>query len=228
MEGLSMGVLDGRTAIVTGASRGLGKDIAVALGAAGASVAAVARTTREGESRIPGTLEDTVRLVTEAGAEAIAVRADVTREGEIAEAVRATFDRFGRIDILVNNAGILIPGSVADLQAKHWELAFRVNVHGPFHFCRAVLPHLVDAGGGHIINVSSRAAIGPGPGPYDRVQAGGAPYGATKSALERFSQGLATEVFPEKISVNALSPHLPLWSEGGHFYRENLTIWAGG
>ena len=180
---------------------------------------AVARTYDEGDSRIPGTLDDTVKLVSAEGGRIEAVRCDVTREAEIAAAVKHTIDEFGRIDILVNNAGVLIPGSIAEMQPKHWELVFRVNVHGRFRFCQAVLPHLASLGGGHIINVSSRGAIGLGPGPYGERRTGGAAYGATKAALERFTQGLAAEVFADGISVNALSPHRSLWSEGGHFFR---------
>jgi NAD(P)-dependent dehydrogenase (short-subunit alcohol dehydrogenase family) len=211
--------LSGRIAIVTGASRGLGKDIALALAREGAAVAVVARTEAEGESRIPGTLADTVELVKQAGGQAIAVRADVTSEEDVRGAVERTVEAFGRLDILINNAGILIPGSTLEMQPRHWELAFRVNMTGPFLCCRAAIPQIAAAGGGHIVNVSSRGAIGPGPGPYERVQAGGTSYGATKAALERFTQGLAAEVFPQRISVNALSPQRAIWSEGGHYFR---------
>ncbi|MGH2586555.1 MAG: SDR family oxidoreductase, partial [Dehalococcoidia bacterium] len=138
---------------------------------------------------------------------------------EIAHTVQQTLDTFGRVDILVNNAGILIPGAVLELQPRHWQLIFQVNVNGPFLFCRAVIPHMTRTGGGHIVNISSRGAIGPGPGPYTDAPRGGAAYGATKAALERFSQGLAAEVYADHISVNALSPHRPIWSEGGHYFR---------
>jgi NAD(P)-dependent dehydrogenase (short-subunit alcohol dehydrogenase family) len=214
-----MGKLDGQVALVTGASRGLGRDIALALARAGVAVCVAARTETAGESRIPGTLADTVASIEEAGGRAIAVRCDVTREDEVDRAVQQTRDAFGRIDILVNNAGVLIPGSIREMNPRHWELAFRVNVHGPFLFCRAVLPHLAQGGGGHIVNISSRGAIGPGPGPYTVVQQGGTSYGSTKAALERLSQGLASEVFPDRISVNALSPQRAIWSEGGHYFR---------
>ncbi len=216
-----MGSLDNRVAIVTGASRGLGKDIAVSLASAGAKVAALARTDSQEMSRIPGSLADTVGVIRDGGGEAVAIHCDVTKETDIADAVRKTIETYGRIDILVNNAGILVPGNTTELELRHWQLIFRVNVDGPFLFCRAVIPHIKASGGGHIINISSRGAIFPGPGPYPpgTSTAGGAAYGATKAALERFTQGLAREVFPDKISVNALSPHLINWSEGGHYFR---------
>ena len=214
-----MGALDGQVAIVTGASRGLGKDIAVALAGAGAAVVVAARTASEGQSAIPGTLAHTVAQITQAGGRAMAARCDVTNEDEIATAVATTLETFGRIDILVNNAGILVLGATMELPVRHWRLTFRVNVDGPFLFCRAVVPHMVRAGGGHIINVSSHGAIGPGPGPYVSAAPGGTAYGATKAALERFSQGLAAEVFPHRIAVNVLSPHRPIWSERGHHVR---------
>jgi NAD(P)-dependent dehydrogenase (short-subunit alcohol dehydrogenase family) len=211
--------LDGRVAIVTGASRGLGKDIALALATAGAAVVVAARTDTDSQSPIPGSLDQTVRLIQDAGGRATAVRCDVTDEAQINGAVTRTIEQFGRIDLLVNNAGILIPGTILAMQPRHWRLAYRVNVEGPFLVCRAVIPHLVASGGGHIINISSRGAIGPGAGPYREVRAGGTVYGSTKAALERFSQGLAAEVFADRISVNALSPHRPIWSEGGHYFR---------
>src|SRR5712692_4534619 len=105
-----MPALDGRVAIVTGASRGLGKDIALALARAGAVVVVVARSEAEGSSQIPGSLADTVRLVEEAGGRAVAIRGDVTREDDVVAVVTQTIDRFGRLDVLVNNAGVLIPG----------------------------------------------------------------------------------------------------------------------
>lgn len=214
-----MGELDGQVAIVTGASRGLGKDISLALATAGASVVVAARTDADGGSRIPGSLAHTVALIEAAGGSAIAAHCDVTNQADIDATVSQALETYGRIDILVNNAGVLIPGRVTQLQPKHWELIFRVNVHAPFNFCRAVIPHLTEVGGGQIINISSRGAIGPGAGPYSEVRAGGTAYGATKAALERFTQGLAAELFEDRISVNALSPHLSIWSEGGHYFR---------
>jgi NAD(P)-dependent dehydrogenase (short-subunit alcohol dehydrogenase family) len=213
-------MLEGKVAVVTGASRGLGRDIALALAKAGATVVASARTEDGGESRIPGSLRETVALIAAEGGRAVAMRCDVANEDEITSLVRSAIADFGRIDILVNNAGILVPGTVMEMEPRHWRLSFRVNVEGPFLLCKAVLPHMIAGGGGHIINISSRGAIGPGPGPYEAVRpTGGAAYAATKAALERFTQGLAVEVFQHGVSVNALSPHLPIWSEGGHYFR---------
>src|SRR5205823_532468 len=137
-----------RVALVTGASRGLGKDIGVALARAGVMVAVAARTETATASSIPGTLADTVRLIEDAGGRAVAIRCDVTREDDVRRAVDQALQQFGRIDILVNNAGVLIPGTVLEMQPRHWELAFRVNVTGPFLLCRAVVPQMMSIGGG--------------------------------------------------------------------------------
>lgn len=214
-----MGELDGRVAIVTGASRGLGKDIALRLARAGAAVVVAARTDAEGGSTIPGSLQGTVAAIEQAGRRAVAMHCDVTREEDIAATVQRTAETFGRLDILVNNAGVLIPGTVREMQPRHWRLAFRVNMEGPYLFSTAVIPHMERAGGGHIVNISSRGAIGPGAGPYHEAPPGGTVYGSTKAALERFTQGLAAELFRDRIAVNALSPHRPIWSEGGHYFR---------
>lgn len=212
-----MGALSNRVAIVTGASRGLGKDLAVGLGCAGATVVAVARTEKEGQSAIPGTLEQTVQLVQEAGGQAVALRCDVAKEEEIQAVVDYTLKSFGRIDILVNNAGIQVPGTIKDMQVRHWDLIFTVNVKGPFLFSRSVIPAMANQGWGHILNVSSRQAVGPGPGPYEKPVGGNTHYGTTKAALERFTQGLAAELAGQGIAVNALAPRRPIWTEGGHW-----------
>ncbi|MDP6107702.1 MAG: SDR family NAD(P)-dependent oxidoreductase [Candidatus Brocadiia bacterium] len=225
-----MGTLDGRVAIVTGASRGLGKDIAISLGKQGATVVATARTENEGDSRIPGSLSRTVELVGAAGGKGIAMRCDVTRDEEIEDTVAKVVAQFGKLDILVNNAGILVPGSLMEMQSRHFDLQYRVNVRAPFMFCRTAIPHMTQNGWGHIVNISSGGSVGPGQGPYKQAGTGGSSYGATKAALERMTQGLAAEVFDRNIAANSLSPEIGEWSEGGHYFRsmgDGEPVYAG-
>ena len=164
-----MGKLDSRVAIVSGASRGIGRDIAVVFAREGARVVVAARTEREGDYRISGSIDTTVERIRSEGGVAIGVRCDVTKDEEIEDLVKRTMDEYGRVDILVNNAAIYTPGTVLEVQPRHWDLSYRINIRGPFMTCRAVLPHMIEQGGGHIINISGSASKGPGSGPYDDV-----------------------------------------------------------
>lgn len=216
-----MGKLDGKVAIITGSSRGIGKDMAVIFAKEGAKVVVSARTEREGDFRIPGSVEKTVDMIREAGGTAIGIKCDVADEEQVAELMRRTNAEFGRIDILVNNAAILIPGTIEDMQVRHWDLLYRVNIRGPFLGCKAALPYMKAQGYGHLINISSRGAIGPGPGPYPPGErTGGTAYGACKAHIERFSQGLAYELHPHGIAVNVLSPQGGVYSEGQRWFRQ--------
>ena len=158
-EEFGMKSLEGKSALVTGASRGLGKDIAMSLAQAGASVMVTARTAEETDSHIPGSLRNTVEQILGTGGTASSIRCDVTVPDDINSAVQATVDAFGAVDIVVNNAGILIPGQITELQTKHWDLIFKVNVLGPFLMAREIVPVLEKNGGGHIINISSLSLI---------------------------------------------------------------------
>jgi citronellol/citronellal dehydrogenase len=199
--------LAGRVAIVTGSSRGIGKDIALAFAAEGADIVVAARSETEPDPRLPGTIYDTAREVEALDRGALAVKTDVTNEEEVATLVQRTLDTFGRIDILVNNAAVLVPRGILDLPTRHLDLHYRVNLKGPILCIRAVLPTMLQQGQGWIINISSRAAQFPGPGPYKDVQPIRAfMYTATKAALERLSQALAVEYQAQGISVNVLSP----------------------
>ena len=216
---MHMGTLENKVAIVTGASRGLGKNIAMSLAKEGATVIATARTENENDSKIPGSLNQTVKLINDSGGNSIAIRCDVSREEDVAECVSKVLKQYKKIDILVNNAGILAPGSLQEMQTRHFDLQYRINVRGPFIFSREVLPSMIENKWGHIINISSTGAIGPGEGPYEGQYSGGHSYGSTKAALERMTQGLAAENFQHNIAVNALSPEIGEWSEGGHYFR---------
>ena len=198
----------GRIAIVTGASRGIGQAIAELLAAEGARVVCVARTLNEGDHRLEGSLDGTVAAIRSAGGEAVAVAADISSEAECLKLVEATRAAYGRVDTLVNNAALNYYIPTADYPTNRWIKAFAVNVHAPFILSKSVLPDMIAARRGAIVNIGSGSAIGPGRGPYtDQTVRGGVMYGATKAALERFTQGLAQEVARHGgIAVTCVSP----------------------
>jgi citronellol/citronellal dehydrogenase len=204
-----MARLTGKVAIVTGASRGIGQQIAELFASEGAKVVCAARTMNEGEHRmLEGSLSRTVGLIRGRGGEATAVTADVSSEAECIALVEAARSAYGPIDILVNNAALNYYLPTETYPTNRWVRCFAINVHAPFILAKAVLTDMIPRRSGAIVNISSGAAIGPGRGPYDdQTVRGGVMYGATKAALERFTQGLAQEVAQyDGISVAAVSP----------------------
>ena len=189
--------LAGKTAIVTGASRGLGKAMAVELAREGASVVVAARTVEAGQSALPGTLKETVNEIENLHGKSMAVRCDITKEEDVADLVDQVNAQYGSVDILINNAGITTPESFLKLPTKKWDLVMAVNLRGTFLCTKAVLPQMVERKTGNIINLSSVLA--------KRVKFSVA-YGATKAAIERFTLGLAKEMKRYNIPVNALCP----------------------
>jgi len=189
--------LEGKVAIVTGASRGIGKAIALALAREGADVVIAARTEEE-KGPLPGTIHKTADEIRALGRRALAIKTDVTKEEEVEAMVRRTLNEFGSIDILVNNAGINIPSTLVEVSTKRWDLIMAVNLRGIFLCTKAVLPKMMEQKRGNIINLSSILGT--------RVIEGGVPYGVTKAAIERFTSGLAEEVKGYNIAVNALCP----------------------
>ncbi len=200
--------LTGKVAIVGGASRGIGRDIAVAFAAAGAKVVVAARSEVEPDPRLPGTIHQTVETIKGAGGDAIAVKADVSDEEQINAMVNTTLETYGRLDILVNNAAVLVPRGIMDLPTRHIDLHNKVNIKGPILCIRAALPAMLEQQQGWVINVSSRAGVFPGPGPYadDVPKTRAFMYAATKAAVERLTQALAVEYQDQGISFNCLSP----------------------
>ncbi len=188
------GRLQGKIAIITGASRGLGQYCAVGYGREGATVVVAARTETVKDPRLPGTIYETAKMVEEAGGEAFPVVCNVADYASVEAMVEKVLAKYGRIDILMNNAAVQPPGFVSTIQIRHWELEFRVNVHGVFYGCRAVLPAMIAQHAGNIINISSIGAQG------------GSHYGATKRAVEALSIGLAAEERDNGIAVNVLKP----------------------
>ncbi|MFN0146464.1 MAG: SDR family NAD(P)-dependent oxidoreductase [Dehalococcoidia bacterium] len=213
--------LEGKVALVTGASRGIGADIAKYLGRAGAAVVVAARSEEVTDPRLPGTIYSVAKEIEDAGGKAIGVRMDMRDPTSIAEGVAKAAERFGKVDILVNNAALLVPGTIDSLKERHIDLLWEVDLRGPIYAIRQTLPHMRAAGGGHILNISSAAAVFPGPGPYANARKGGWFYGLLKAALERMTQGLAMELQDENIAVNALSPEGRIKTPGNAFGQNN-------
>jgi len=197
--------LAGKVAIVTGASRGVGAATAVALGAEGVRVACAARATDDAPLRLPGTIDATVRRITDAGGEAIAVPTNLADDDDIEAMVDQTVDAFGGVDVLVNNAAITFPGDL-DLEMKRFDLVLAVDLRAPLLAIRAVLPSMRARGGGRIVNVSSAAALQYYPG----LMA----YGMAKVALEHLTVAAAEQLRSAAIAVNTFRIDVPVASEG--------------
>jgi NAD(P)-dependent dehydrogenase (short-subunit alcohol dehydrogenase family) len=183
--------LSGKKAFVTGASRGIGRVIAVALAAAGADVAIAARS-QDG-------LEQTAREVTAVGRKAFVFPLDVTRQEDVVAAVTEAIKMLGHLDIVFNNAGgsnFMVP--FLDMRISGWEKVLRLNLDSTVYVCQAVGPHLRERGSGSVINVASVAGLAAAPGLV--------PYGASKAAVVSLTRTLAVEWAPLGIRVNALCP----------------------
>jgi 2-deoxy-D-gluconate 3-dehydrogenase len=183
--------LTGKTAFVTGASRGIGRVIAVALAAAGADLALIARS-EDG-------LAETARAVSEHGRKAFVIPADVTSEEAVAAAVAEAIEQLGHLDIVVNNAGgsnFMVP--FAELRLPGWDKIMKLNASSAVYVCHAVARHLLDRGTGSVINIASVAGLLGAPFI--------SPYGAAKAAVISLTKSLAAEWAAQGVRVNALCP----------------------
>ncbi len=199
------GLLAGKVAVVTGASRGIGEGIAYRYAQEGAKVVVSARTLEDGDHVLSGGINSVVKNIKDAGGEAHAVRADLALADHRENLVRETEDVYGPIDIFVNNAAVTYYAPVKDFTAKRYGLMMEVQVYGPFHIAQLILPGMIERQSGWILNISSHAAIHP---VKDSGGRGGTVYGMCKAALERFTTGLASEVYNDNIGVNVISPGL--------------------
>jgi NAD(P)-dependent dehydrogenase (short-subunit alcohol dehydrogenase family) len=202
-----MGECDGRIALITGASRGIGRALAQRFAAEGACVVlSASRLGAHGD--LPGTLEQTVAEVTTAGGKADAVVADITDAGARADLVERASEAFGPIDILVNNAGggpMVMPSESTSAQRA---LLHELNLNGPIDLALQALPSMRKRGEGWILNISSATAFQPTL-PYRSTREAAlviGPYGAAKAALNRYTEALAAEVASEGVFVNAMAP----------------------
>ena len=202
-----MGRMDGKVVVVTGASRGIGAEIARLFAAEGGRVAAVARTLREGDHPLAGSLETTVAEIQAAGGVAQAITANIAEPAECEKLIGAARRAFGAVDVLVNNAALTYYVPIKDYPLSKWMRSWAVNFHAPFILSKLALDDMIARKSGAIVNISSGAAIGPGRGPYEtNMLPGGTCYGAEKAALERFTQGLAAEVQQYGVSVTCVAP----------------------
>ncbi len=199
------GLLAGKVAVITGASRGIGEAVALRYAMEGAKVVVSARTVEDGEHILAGSISSTVKRIRDAGGEAVAVRADISRESDRMALIDAAEAAYGPVDILVNNAAVTFYAPVTDFVEKKFKLMIEVQVWAPFQLAARVLPSMVARGGGWILNVSSHAAIHP---EKTLGRKGGSVYGMCKAALERFTTGLAVEHYEDNIGVNVISPGL--------------------
>ena len=204
-----MGRLDGKVVVVTGASRGIGADVARVFAAEGGRVVCAARTLEEGQHPFAGSLATTVGAIREAGGEAHAVAANIAEPAECERLIQRTRERYGPVDVLINNAALTYYVPVKDYPVGKWLRSWAVNFQAPFILSQLVLADMIPRRSGAIVNISSGSAIGPGRGPYPDLAVGargGTCYGSEKAALERFTQGLASEVYPYGISVTSVAP----------------------
>jgi NAD(P)-dependent dehydrogenase (short-subunit alcohol dehydrogenase family) len=215
-----MGKLDGKVAIVTGASRGIGAEIARLFAAEGGRVVCAARTLHEGDHPLEGSLERTVAEIRAAGGEAAPVAANISEPSECEKLVQAAGDTYGPVDVLVNNAALTYFVPVKEYPLNRWMRSWAVNFHAPFILSKLALEEMIPRRSGSIVNISSGAAIGPGRGPYPEQTESydGTCYGAQKAALERFTQGLAMEVYEYGISITCVAPSLVVPTPGTVFH----------
>jgi NAD(P)-dependent dehydrogenase (short-subunit alcohol dehydrogenase family) len=182
--------LTGQVALVTGANKGIGRDLAVALAGAGARVAAAVRD--------PASVDPVVGEIRQAGGEAEPVEMDLRSRESIGRAVSKTIERFGQLDILVNNAGLGTNHDALDATEEEWDELFEVNVRGLFFACQAAGRHMVERGYGRIVNMSSQAGLVGIPRH--------AAYSAGKGAVNMLTKVLALEWSPHGVTVNCVAP----------------------
>jgi len=186
-----VGNLDGRAALVTGGSRGIGRAICLELARCGAKVAVNYQSSQDAADEV-------VKAITAAGGEAVAIRADVSAPEAVVALVKETVERLGSLDILVNNAGITRDGLLMRMSEADWDAVHNTNLRGAFLVTKAAMRPMLRARGGRIINISSVVGV--------MGNAGQANYAAAKAGLIGFTRAVAREVASRSITVNAVAP----------------------
>ena len=206
------GKLAGKTALVTGSSRGIGRAIAQRLAAEGATVVVTARSHETSQSvrggsatALPGTIAETIELIEKAGGTAFGVAADLEDAGQRENLVDEVLDRTGRIDILVNNAGFADYSVIEDMSIETFDRTVEHYLRTPFVLTKAAVPHMRKQGAGWIVNIGSVTGVAP-VRPYRDYNktSGDVIYASMKAALHRFTQGVAAELLDANIAVNCV------------------------
>jgi NAD(P)-dependent dehydrogenase (short-subunit alcohol dehydrogenase family) len=210
--------LDGRIALVTGASRGIGRAIAQRLASAGATVVVTARSLNQ-SAHEPGTLAETVALIESQGGRALALAADLEDATQRAALVERAAHAAGGLDILVNNAGYAEYAPVESMPTTMFEQTLNHYLRVPFALSQAAIPLMRARGAGWIVNIGSVTALPPGK-PYDwfACNGGATVYAAVKAALNRYTQGLAAELLASNIAVNVVGPSTAIRTPGATRY----------
>jgi len=200
-------MLNGKTVFITGASRGIGKAIALRCARAGANIVVASKTSTPHE-KLPGTIHSTVAEVEELGGQALACSVDVQHEEQIVSAVSSAVKRFGGIDILINNAGAIDLSSTESITSKKYHLIMNINAKGSFFCIKHCLPYLKKSQNAHILNICPPLSrIGD-----NQYFANGLPYTVSKFCMTLYTYGMSAELRNDHIAVNALWPKSPVWT----------------
>ena len=210
------GPLEGRVALVTGASRGIGAAIAQRFACEGAVVAVAARSLDQpAQGIVPGTLRETVANIEAAGGRALPYQVDLTSPESRADLVERVVADLGPVDVLVNNAATSIFAPFTDISEKRLRLITTINYFAPFDLCQRVIPAMRERGAGWVLNITSLSGdipTTPPPDPIYHLQ--GTAYGGSKAALNRLTEGLASEFYADSVVANALAPLKAVLTEG--------------
>lgn len=208
--------LQGKVAVITGASRGIGRSIAIELANEGCSIVIAARSETEQDPRLPGTIHSVAEECHAFGVPALAVATDVTDDGALEALFDQTKAEFGQVDILVNNAALNFPGQFLDLTMKRWDLLWKLNVRATVVATRLALPLMLDRGAGVVVNISSKGA--------DHSGANGSAYAVTKQAVRKLAEAIAAEYGSRGIRSYSLSPSRVVSTPGHRYVRGDRSV----
>jgi NAD(P)-dependent dehydrogenase (short-subunit alcohol dehydrogenase family) len=214
------GNLEGRVAVVTGASRGIGRSIATALAVRGAHVVLAARTLRTGDGPLEGGIAEAAEEIEAAGGRALAIATDITDRAAREALVRRAAEELGPVDILVNNAAVTYFQPFEEMLLRRFDLMLEVQVRAPFHLMQLVIPEMKRRSCGWILNISSIVSQHPAVPPEEwHEDINGTVYGMCKAALERMSSGAAAELYQHNVAVNSLAPNRVVPTPGTVFHH---------